>query len=374
MTRPAPPDSGLEPAAPDHLYWLDWLRFLAALMVVGIHARGANWVEWARLAEPSRTKLTAVFFALTRSGSEWVLVFFVLSGFLVGGKLIERLAQGSFNLRSYVVDRVTRIWTPLIPALAWSAMVALWVGKPVSWFGLGGNLLGLQVSLFRCFAENIPLWSLAYEIWFYFLAGCVAVCCLPGRSGRLTATFGLAIGFGIFTRLGAVFLFSWILGAASYWLCQRPRNLTLAAAGLSLMAAGYCFSQLRSSSISVDTSTWARWIPSSDIATLILSFGMALVLPFLTRLKPRSALGQAANDLGGRLAAFSYTLYLTHYPALYVWEHYLPHRHGTMDLQSIAWYSARVLSCVVLGWLCYLPFERQTWRLRKALMRGWAPR
>jgi hypothetical protein len=33
------------PAITGHLFWLDWLRFLVALMMVAIHARGGNWVE-----------------------------------------------------------------------------------------------------------------------------------------------------------------------------------------------------------------------------------------------------------------------------------------------------------------------------------------
>src|ERR1035438_8094589 len=81
--------------AKEHLYWLDWLRFTAALMVVATHARGGNWVEWARLDAACRTKVVAVFFAMTRAGSEWVTVFFVLSGFLVGGKVLDRAMKGS---------------------------------------------------------------------------------------------------------------------------------------------------------------------------------------------------------------------------------------------------------------------------------------
>jgi peptidoglycan/LPS O-acetylase OafA/YrhL len=342
-------------------------------MVVAIHSRG-QWVEWGRLAEASKTKLAAIFFALTRSGTESVLVFFVLSGFLVGGKVIERLAEGTFDLRSYVIDRVTRIWTPLIPALVWSAVVAFWVGKPVSWVDLGGNFLGLQVSVFHCFAENIPLWSLAYEIWFYVLAACVASCILGGTKSRMGAVFGLALGFAVFTKLGAAFLFAWLLGAATYWLCSRPRRPLLAAVGIALMAAGYICSQLRSATVSVNTSTWARYAPSSDVATLMLSMGMACFLPFLAQLRPSSKFGESFNALGGKLAAFSYTLYLTHYPVLYVWEHYLPERRGTIDAASVALYLLRIASCVAFGWLCYLPFEKQTSRLRKWLRKVWITR
>ena len=351
----------------DHLYWLDWLRFSAALMVVAIHARGGNWVEWGRLAEASKTKLFAVFYALTRGGSEWVLVFFVLSGFLVGGKVIERLRAGTFSLRDYIIDRFSRIWVPLVPALIWSAVVACWVEKPVSWVGLGGNLLGLQVVCFRCFAENIPLWSLAYEIWFYVLAGAAAAWILSETRGRIGAGFALALGFAIFTRLGAEFLFAWILGAMTYWLCGHPRQAGLALVGAGLMALGYVCSELRTATVSVDTSSWVRFTPSAEVATLILSLGIALALPFLTQLKPGTKLGASLNNLGGKLAAFSYTLYLTHYPTLYVWEHYFPERHNTIDVVSIVIYLLRITSCVLFAWLCYLPFEKQTGHLRKIM-------
>lgn len=367
MTQSASPSRTLFKGSQEHLYWLDWLRFTAALMVVAIHSRGGTWLEWGRLAEASQTKIVAAFFALTRAGSEWVLVFFVLSGFLVGGKVIERLGAGTFSLRDYIIDRFSRIWVPLVPALIWSAIVGLWLGKPVSWCDLGGNLLGLQGGLFPNFAANQPLWSLGYEIWFYFLAGGVAVWLTAGTRGRIGAGLALALGFMVFTSMKADFLFAWVLGASTYWLCHRPRQLGLAIAGVGLMALGYVGSELRTATVSVNTSGWLQFAPSAKVATLILSLGIALVLPFLTQLKPGTKLGNSLNNLGGNLAAFSYTLYLTHCPTLYVWEHFLPERHETMDGVSMMLYLCRISSCVVFAWLCYLPFEKQTGRLRQWL-------
>ena len=51
-----------------------------ALGVIAGHALGLTPIVFL---------FAAVFFALTRAGTECVLVFFVLSGFLVGGKVIE---------------------------------------------------------------------------------------------------------------------------------------------------------------------------------------------------------------------------------------------------------------------------------------------
>ena len=100
-----------------HFWWLDWVRFAAAFMVVATHARGSTWVEWGRLPSANQTNPAAVFFALTRAGTEWVTVFFVLSGFLVGGKVLEQVRDGTFSSRDYAFDRISRIWIPLIPAL-----------------------------------------------------------------------------------------------------------------------------------------------------------------------------------------------------------------------------------------------------------------
>jgi len=367
MNHSNAPSPSASQSSQGHLYWLDWLRFAAALMVVAIHSRGGTWVEWGRLAPVSQTNLVAIFFALTRAGTEWVLVFFVLSGFLVGGKMIERLTAGTFDLHSYAIDRFSRIWTPLVPALIWSAIVGLWLGKPVSWYDLGGNLLGLQGGVFPNFADNHPLWSLGYEVWFYVLAGSVAVWLTAGTRGRIGAGLALTVSFAVFATMKSCFLFAWIIGASTYWLSSRPRVPLLATAGGLLAAMGYLFSQVHSQSVSVNTSRWLCYVPSNQLATLILALGIALLLPFLTQIKPKFKLGESINALGGKLAAFSYTIYLTHYPALYVWEHYFPERHTAIDGISILWYLLRITSCVAFGWLCYLPFEKQTGRLRQWL-------
>jgi peptidoglycan/LPS O-acetylase OafA/YrhL len=120
-----------------HLYWLDWLRFTAALMVVACHARGGNWVEWGRLDDACQTNFNYVFFAATRAGFEWVIVFFVLSGFLVGGKVLERVGNSTFDVLAYAVDRTSRIWMPLIPALLLTAGIGGYLGHPIS---VGGFL------------------------------------------------------------------------------------------------------------------------------------------------------------------------------------------------------------------------------------------
>lgn len=143
-------------------------------------------------------------------------MFLVLSRFLVGAKLIKRLADGNFLMCDYAIDRISRLWVPLVPAKVWSSIVTYWVGNPVSWVGFGGNLLVLAGSLCGYFAKNIPLWSLAYEIWYYILAGCAAAIVVSGTRGRIISGFVITLAFAVFTRLGAEFLFAWLLVALIY--------------------------------------------------------------------------------------------------------------------------------------------------------------
>lgn len=91
----------------------------------------------------------------------------------------------------------------------------------------------------------------------------------------------LALGLAVFTKLDVVFLLAWIIGASTYWLCDKPRNLMLTVIGGIFIAVGYAFSQLKSATVSVDTSALLQYVPSSGAATLVLSLGMALTMPYL---------------------------------------------------------------------------------------------
>lgn len=351
-----------------HFYWLDWLRFIAALMVVACHARGGNWVEWGRLEHASQTKAAYAFFLVTRAGYEWVIVFFVLSGFLVGGKVLQRVLSKTFKVTVYAVDRISRIWMPLIPSLLLTAGVGWYLGHSISVWGFLGNLVGLQ-GVFCCsFAGNFPLWSLAYEIWFYLLAGCVAVAIHKDAKCKFCAYLGLVISMMVFTKLDASFLFCWVIGAISYSQIG-VFNGKAAVVGCLLAAAGYAASQLTSETVSLETSEFLQFLPSHAVATLLLSAGLALVIPVVSQLRPGSNALAVFERLGSPLAAFSYTLYLTHYSLLELCGHLFPARHESMGLSSMLWFSAKIGFCLCVAWILYLPFERKT-----SVVRGWLRR
>ncbi|MGB0867661.1 MAG: acyltransferase family protein, partial [Granulosicoccaceae bacterium] len=83
------------------LPWLDLMRFVAAFLVVFSHARTLVFVRYGELDTDSQGAVTMLWFAASRLGNEAVVLFFVLSGYLVGGKVWQRCRQGDFDARLY---------------------------------------------------------------------------------------------------------------------------------------------------------------------------------------------------------------------------------------------------------------------------------
>lgn len=147
------------------------IRFVAAFLVVLCHFRGAFLPEYSSLSAEQQTPLVFLCYALTRLGHEAVLIFFVMSGYLVGGRAIEKMRKGNFDLKNYSIDRSVRIMLPLLSALVLYIPKELICGNSILWKEWFGCLFSLQgIWTGACIA---PLWSLSYEVWFYTIIGAV---------------------------------------------------------------------------------------------------------------------------------------------------------------------------------------------------------
>ena len=168
--------------------WFDLMRGLAALMVSVYHLRNAVMVEFSMIPAPTLTD--KVFYFLSGLGHQAVMVFFVLSGFFVGGSVLRN--QYQFSWWSYLVSRLSRLWIVLIPALLLTYLVdtylasiypevlagsfeSVWHSGPIagqyseSLLTLLGNVFVVQKVFTPVFGTNGPLWSLANEFWYYLL-------------------------------------------------------------------------------------------------------------------------------------------------------------------------------------------------------------
>ena len=95
---------------------LDFVRGLAALVVLVNHARG--FVMKAPADLESRPDVLGLgYYFLTGFGHQAVMVFFVLSGFFISRSILHLIAREQWTWRRYLISRMARLWAVLIPAL-----------------------------------------------------------------------------------------------------------------------------------------------------------------------------------------------------------------------------------------------------------------
>ena len=103
--------------------FLNFSRWVAAGLVVVEHARNLLFVDYASVVSP--TVLQNFFYFMTGFGHEAVVVFFVISGFLVGGKALADWQDKRFCWRRYLVNRISRLYAVLLAALILGACLDL---------------------------------------------------------------------------------------------------------------------------------------------------------------------------------------------------------------------------------------------------------
>ena len=350
--------------------WLDWFRFLAAFVVVLAHARNLDFVKYADLGEGHGSLFAIAFYTLTKLGNEAVLIFFVLSGFLVGGVALKRMSNGTFNLRDYAIDRFTRIMLPLVPALFLAEGVEYFLFGQNNWFLVIGNLVSLQGILVPYLPENAAMWTLSYEIWFYVLVGAVGLC-FKNRYAGIALFFAAS---AMFLELFPHYLICWLIGAAAF-LFRPKKSYKLIIFALVICAYGCLGRQAGRGSESVEISLLDAVLPSEETSRVIFSVGFALLVQQLILMRPKAL--ARVDKIGSALGMFSYTLYLVHFPVIRFFQFYFGVAWmKDLNFHSIMIFSGVVVSCLAVALVMYMLFERHTAKVRvwmKELFRNMYP-
>ncbi len=350
-----------------HFHWLDSIRFIAALLVLVGHARYETFVEFGALSAADKTLYTGIAYEFSRLGDEGLAMFFVLSGFLVGGRALERIASGSFRPVDFTIDRLVRIMLPLIPALVLTAIVQLVRSQSINVMHLLGNLIGLQGVLVPPCSQNEPLWTLSYELWFYVLTWIVGVMAINRH--HLQAGIMLIILALVFTSLKCVFLFCWLIGVFFY-ICRPTKH----SPGMMLCSVGLCLFSIAVHQIAEDSASISlsikHYMPSLDASRIILSASLAFLMQQLVIAPPKKKVLTRFDQIGTRLAASSYSLYITHYPVLHLMVYLGLKRASHVNLTTISIFFAVVLFCYLVSWFFYQFFEKHTNIVRKLIKNG----
>ena len=342
------------------LAWLDWLRFGAAFAVLFDHTKQFSLVPYGDLPPAQQGLAVEALFAATRLGQPAVVLFFVISGYLVGGRLLEKLRAGEFDLSIYMIDRATRVLVPLLPAVLLSVVLP---GGATSPGTVLGNMLGLQGTLVPVLANNGSLWTLAYEIWFYVLAGGLAVL-FAGRR-QAVGLLVVAIAAGFLTALQSHYLLCWLLGAAAWlWQPARPSAGWLVLAG-ALLVIGCAAVELGTPGVMQAGDIALLPVPVTEIG---LAAGSALLIPQLVAAGEPRGRAQPIYRLGTPLAAFSYSLYLTHYPVLVALGTIGPPAPA-LSAAAAAMFALRLGVALAVGLAMFWLFEARTPAVRRQLRR-----
>jgi len=202
-----------------HYYWIDLLRFLSALLVLLVHYRTNFFVEYGLLPDTQKNIFTQIFFFITRLGEEPVIVFFVLSGFLVGGKAIQRIVDNKAEPTPYFTDRFVRIILPLLASSLLVIAVDLITDAQIPFKDIAGSILSLQ-GIITSSAHNSPLWSLSYEMWFYILIGSLMLISVSKGKKLIFSYIIFTLSIYVFLKLQTLYLLILLMGTVSFLIAS----------------------------------------------------------------------------------------------------------------------------------------------------------
>ena len=336
---------------------LDLMRGLAAVLVLWQHLHDVYLVDYNQAAPLSSHPhwLWPLYLTIS-AGNQAVVIFFVLSGYLVGGSVFRWFSNDTWSWGRYLTHRLVRLWVVLLPALVmcvfWDGLRklrteglhSLWMAwtlrAPADRLSLGlflSNSFFLQSVKTPTFGSDRPLWSLASEFWYYLLFPLLYLAIR--RQSRSLLRLGAAAGFvivALFMGRATVALFPlWIIGV----LLTKMPIVRFGRAVRWITAIVYVPFVLF-----LDTNPSPSRLFTQGYVCAAATFLLVWVL-----LSARSAADERSPLfwLSKRLAGCSYTLYLVHFPLLAFIATFLisgPHwQPGMQHLLALAG-----LSCLIV--------------------------
>lgn len=249
--------------------WLNVMRALAAQAVVIGHA---NYLFFDYAAGTGGA-LAWLVNICSAGAHKAVIMFFVMSGFLIGGPVIEAMQSQRFDPFKYFIDRLTRLWIVILPALLMTALLdglafnygggdALLASRvpffPEWWSSLEPdsiktfvlNAFFMQMIIGFQYGTNLSLWSISNEFWYYILLPAGLGMFVFKRSARIVCVLLSLFIISLFIysakpndegRSVAYFMMFviWMMGAAAYCFYDNMRRRYFAA--FSLIVAGFMF-------------------------------------------------------------------------------------------------------------------------------------
>lgn len=353
MTKTIKPDFGI----------LDGLRGIAATYVVIHHCRGNLLIggsEYAAVVPVAQWSIwDKLYFSglqLTSLGREFVIFFFVLSGFSIAYSLQKHTGVFKFYSR-----RLIRLYPPYIAALCWAAL-CFWICQliaPVITYGLQSVFADPEHIISNLFyipkgAFINQFWSLTHEVIFYLI---IPVAILNRKAYYLVSIILYLVGWMLYVNVkpGNNLLLAYIFEYNIFFT-----------AGIALF---HNYDSVRSflklnrikvvlfSIILLAAMIIIRYKTSEDNKiTIILSalFSVILIIHFLEN--------HITNKFVSFLGAMSYTIYISHMASLFLFKGILL-KVGVISSVHISqpWvWPIGVLFCIAISYGLYILAEKPT--------------
>lgn len=308
--------------------YFDLLRGLAAIIVVISHWNHLFFLPYVDLV--SHRLLLLLPYLFMGTGRQAVMVFFVLSGYFIGGVVFRDVERNQWSWATYFLRRLVRLWIVLIPALLLGLLWDRWAlylnYAPALYSGhthravtdiarllaphiFLSNLFFLQTLVTPVFGSNSALWSLANEFWYYILFP-IGVLAFRRRSTLIKRVLYISLFLAVswFVRGDILKAFPiWLLGAGLSKL--KPLSLSSQTARIVRLMAILFY---------VPYFVTIRLLHSIPSILNDYSLGVATFIFLWLLLPDRDAYDpdRASVRVSRTLASFSYTLYAVHTPIL----------------------------------------------------------
>ena len=341
--------------------YLDFLRFIAALAVL--------------LGHMELDGLYMAWFPLSEFSHEAVLLFFLLSGYIIYSTSQNR---GPVD---YVVARASRVYSVALPAILFCSFTAFFLPhitdttqlsnyRPPEIFGIISSILFLNESWGNTaeLSMNYPYWSLCYEVWYYIIFG--AFLFLRTRWRWFTIVVLSLIAGPAIMALYPI----WVLGAYLAALQSRPRTVKPTVAYTLFLGSVIIVAVINSSGIDAvvrlalhdNIPGFWRLDSSQRILTdFILGFCFAANLYSFPHVSTKiHGLFTYFRRQFKFLSSFSFTLYLFHSPFTQLGGYWFPNSEQSIA-HSVTAAAVIVLICLAISY----GTERQLNRWRRSLSR-----
>jgi peptidoglycan/LPS O-acetylase OafA/YrhL len=311
--------------------FLDMSRWAAAAIVFISHLRNPLFFSYGSINPEEVNVVIQIWYFISGWAGESVIIFFVLSGLLVGASGYEKIKIGKFSTSSYLIDRFSRLYIVIIPALILSYIfdyigltffsdAGFWdhshpminekidsapFETKLSFENFAANFFMLQHFFFDTLGSNSPLWTISAEFWFYIVFAIFALLNLDHKN-HVKALLVLVIlvflylfGFGFLHLLGY-----WLVGVFAGII--KSSNIVKPFYAFLLVLFSLVFSRIfiNPSSSSFEIAL-INYIVAISYGLLILSIRGRNIY-FFTRVA----------SLNKFLASFSFSLYLLHFPMM----------------------------------------------------------